>query len=139
MNSLKIGRGRKKGFTLVEVLVALAIVMFSIATFYRISADIAKTESRLNVRSSYIEIARNVLADVEPSEVLDAQKSGTDGGCGWKAHCDAVRSYSVREYAVCHLLVEIECGDKDTHVHSFVVPELLISKKLPGGKIVWLD
>jgi prepilin-type N-terminal cleavage/methylation domain-containing protein len=134
-NNMKQG----KGFSLVEVLVALAIVVASIGVFYRISADIVRTEKSLNIRANNVETVRNVLANVHPHEVLRNQKDGFDSGCSWKARCDAQRSFAVRDYEVCHLTVEVECGEKDMQTKFLSVAELHIAKKLPGGKFVWLD
>ena len=80
-----LGNGRQRGFSLLEMVVAMAILAFSLAALYQ-----AVSGATRNVRSGEkyaygVELARSVLADNALISTDGVSKRGeTEGGFNWQ-------------------------------------------------------
>ena len=121
-------RGGNKGFSLLEMVVAVAILAMSLGALYQSVAGATKIV-RVDEKYAYaVELARSLLADhaVVPTNGLQ-QAGDTRGGFTWEVNAQAVTlpdSPQLRDGKLQSITVSVSWseGDKDRDVvlHSVV-------------------
>lgn len=76
---------RDAGFTLVEVLVALAVVASGLAAIGALVASNGRTSRALSDRLLLVSAARTIMADLGRPETCRGSRLGATGGVGWRA------------------------------------------------------
>jgi general secretion pathway protein I len=73
------------GFTLIEVLVALALVALALAAIGRVVATTSRGVQKLEQRVAEMETLRNLMAGLSPrTQVAAGSRSGETGGQRWR-------------------------------------------------------
>lgn len=116
------GSAFRAGFTLIEVLVALAVVAAALAAIGLVVGGNARATRALEQRAALLETARAVEAGIPPRRQLkDGRIDGAIGGHAWRMD---VRSLEVGE-------IPAEA--------RFVPRDVLIRVRAPGGALMELE
>lgn len=90
------GKGGSSGFTLIEVLVALAIVAIAFGTLFSIYASALDRGSAATAQANAIAVARSILARVGSDIPLaDGIQKGLRHGIRWKL---SIRPFGTSDY-----------------------------------------
>ena len=109
-----------KGFTLMEVMVALAVIAVALTAIYRMHTQTLFMDTRGRFDTVATMLARQKLADIDdPSELKDLTDDNGDfgdlhPGFTWKIETDTVSSDLLKEDGptLKHITLTVESGDQ---------------------------
>lgn len=109
-----------KGFTLMEVMVALAVIAVALTAIYRMHTQTLFMDTRGRFDTVASMLARQKLADIDdPSELKDLMDDNGDfgdlhPGFTWKIATDTVSSDLLKEDGptLKHITLTVESGDQ---------------------------
>lgn len=121
-------RRRQRGFTLLEVLVALAIVAMSLGLLYRSSGTSARNAGDIDQMQRAVVLAES-LRDLRDSVSADGwQDAGTSAGYAWQVrsapYATGVQGANVPRLHEIHIAVSWSDGSRPRQVDVFtLLPE----------------
>lgn len=75
---------RTKGFSLLELLVAIFILAMSLSMLYKVAAGVLQTSSKLQMQQTAALVAQSLLNSRDTVPPSGWNESGTDAGIQWR-------------------------------------------------------
>ena len=116
-----------RGFTLMEVMVALAVIAVALTAIYRMHTQTLFMDTRGRFDTVATMLARQKLADIDdPSELKDLMDDNGDfgdlhPGFTWKIVTDTVSSDLLKEDGptLKHITLTVESGDQELTLSTY--------------------
>jgi general secretion pathway protein I len=136
VSALPIARGvtRQTGFTLLEVLVAFAIMAMALALLYRSMGSSADAIRRADLRQQAIQLAQSLLQSRDHVPPEGWQETGQTDTLGWRVRSRPLNTQNTSPAAITLHEITIVVAPLDTPDSGLTVETLRPQRKALGGE-----
>lgn len=135
--SLGSGRARQQGFSLLELLVAFAIMAMSLGLLYRMAGGSARHTTDIELQQKAVWLAQSILASRSSVRADGWNESGESTGFQWQVrsapYVSGVQGPLVVPLHQIHLLVSWQAGSRPGQLE---LTTLLPERKPRPGEII---